>query len=75
MLTERCARAQDRRRMPRIGDRARFPLRKLGNAETYRHPWEVVAFYPDGWTMQIRRLADGITRIIGLHWWATYAAT
>lgn len=55
----------------RIGDRARFPLGRLGDTATYRHSFEAVAFRSGA--IVARRLADGCTREVSDRWWQEYA--
>jgi len=54
----------------RIGDTLRFPLGKLGEEHVYRHRWAITAFSRDG--VHVRRLADGVSRIVAEHWIRQY---
>jgi hypothetical protein len=55
----------------KVGDRARFPLARLGDEQTYRHGFELIAFRPG--IIVARRLADGMVREVSDYWWSTYA--
>lgn len=55
----------------RIGDTARFPLGRLGSDDVYRHRFEVYAFTRDGCAI-VRRLHDGLTRTVSMHWLERY---
>ena len=55
----------------KIGDRARFPPGRLGDADVYRHSFEAIAFTRDG-LIRARRLCDGVTRELSITWWERY---
>lgn len=54
----------------KIGDMARFPLGRLGDETVYRRRWMAVAFTRG--LVVAKRLHDGITRTVAVHWWAQY---
>jgi hypothetical protein len=60
----------------RIGDVARFPLGRLGDAQAYNRTWEAIAF-PAERSMRhcviVRRRHDGLEKCIAQHWFVTYA--
>ena len=54
----------------RIGDRARFPLGRLGDERVYPRSWEAIAFRNG--CVVARRLHDGYTREVAIYWWERY---